>query len=199
MNGCELCNVALLFIIQFFQLVSAGSSCGAKRVTVSHGARHGRRSASAGFSVCRGPAALSNPCPPQTRSGSAGCRGGHHRGQLWTGERLAFCWFFFFFLFNLDVDALYKSHHTDKQTFPSSWVVVTCLVVMQVRHSHHEQGVCYLCCRVCTGLPRRRGSPGAVWTRCSPSAAGGRGADSELNRFTAAGAYAAEIYPLEIQ
>lgn len=32
--------------------------------------------------------------------------------------------FFFFVLFNLDVDALYKSHHTDKQTFPSSWVVV---------------------------------------------------------------------------
>lgn len=81
----------------------------------------------------------------------------------------------------------------------SSWITLInmCLVVVQVLDSHHEQEVRFLCCRVCTGLPRRGGSPGAVWTRCSPPAAGGRGADSEFNGFTAAGVYAAEIYPLD--
>lgn len=62
-----------------------------------HGSGHWRWSASVGFSGCRGFAALSDSCPLQARGFAAGCCGGHHRGQLWTGQRSAS----FYLLFSL--------------------------------------------------------------------------------------------------
>lgn len=104
-----------LVLTKFFEFVSAGSWCGAGRVTFSHGACHWRRRASAGFSKCRGLAAISDTCSPQTRSCSAGCCGGHHGGQLWTGERSAS--FSFHLPFGLCVDAFHRSSYVDMQMF----------------------------------------------------------------------------------
>lgn len=60
-------------------------------ISVRHGACDRRRNAAISFGKCRGPAALPDTFPSQTRICSAGRRGGHHRGQLWPGERLAPC------------------------------------------------------------------------------------------------------------
>lgn len=58
------------------------------RRAVNHGAGPGRRNVASGFSKCRIVGIVPDIKPPETRSCSAGCCGGHHRGQLWTGERL---------------------------------------------------------------------------------------------------------------
>lgn len=81
-------QIKLILIILTLFCVQPGG------VIISHdGACFWRRNASLHFNRCGGRAVVQDTPPPQTGTFCPRYSCGHHRGQLWTWERSAYCTF----------------------------------------------------------------------------------------------------------